>query len=78
MFHLKSEADLFLQVGYELQDIPLGEKRMVQKHIFCTCSGENVLEGMGVTGYILDGILVITSRRETDFALPYCQGPKST
>ena len=24
---------------------------------------------MGVTGYILDGILVITSRRETDFAL---------
>jgi len=32
-------------------------------------SGENVLEGMGVTGYILDGILHITSRRETDFAL---------
>ena len=24
---------------------------------------------MGVTGYILDGILHITSRRETDFAL---------
>ena len=32
-------------------------------------SGENVLEGIGVTGYILDGILDITTRRETDFAL---------